>query len=93
MDRDLQELKALSAVLGGDRSLVQGPGGNTSVKDDSGRMWIKASGTWLCHAEDKPIFVPLRYAAVIQAIEAGEEALPPDDLVHAATHESTAAIT
>lgn len=76
MDRDLQELKDLSAALGGDTSLVQGPGGNTSIKDGSGRLWIKASGTWLRRAEDEPIFVPLRHAAVLQAIEAGQEALP-----------------
>lgn len=81
MDRDLQELKDLSAALGGDRSLVQGPGGNTSIKDDGGRMWIKASGTWLRQAEEKPIFVPLRHAAVMQAIEAGEEALPPEAIL------------
>ena len=78
MDRDLQELKDLSTALGRDTSLVQGPGGNTSVKDGSGRMWIKPSGTWLCHAEEKPIFVPLRHAAVMQAIEAGQEVLPPE---------------
>jgi len=81
MDRDLQELKSLSAALGGDSALVQGPGGNTSIKDDDGCMWIKASGTWLCHAEEQPIFVPLRHAAVMMAIEAGQEALPPEAIL------------
>lgn len=46
----------LSARIGSDPLLVQGPGGNTSVKEN-GRMWIKASGTVLADAVAKDIFV------------------------------------
>ncbi len=41
--------------------LVQGPGGNTSFKEN-GLLWIKASGTELAEAETRPIFVPVRLA-------------------------------
>ncbi len=47
-DKALSQLIRLSNVVGKDRSLVQGVGGNTSVKSDDGRhMFIKASGTAL----------------------------------------------
>jgi NAD(P)-dependent dehydrogenase (short-subunit alcohol dehydrogenase family)/rhamnose utilization protein RhaD (predicted bifunctional aldolase and dehydrogenase) len=48
MDKALAELIKISRAVGGDRSLVQGGGGNTSVKTDDGKyMYIKASGTAL----------------------------------------------
>ena len=50
------EFRALSARLGQDPLRVQGPGGNTSIKQ-GGIMWIKASGTELADAESKDIFV------------------------------------
>ncbi|MEM7527844.1 MAG: class II aldolase/adducin family protein [Pseudomonadota bacterium] len=50
------DFRALSAKLGRDPLQVQGPGGNTSIKD-GGVMWIKASGTELAQAEDAEIFV------------------------------------
>ena len=61
------EFRALSARLGQDPLQVQGPGGNTSVKD--GRvMWIKASGTELADAERQDIFVAVdRDAAKAEA--------------------------
>jgi rhamnose utilization protein RhaD (predicted bifunctional aldolase and dehydrogenase) len=65
----LQELRALSARLGRDPLLVQAAGGNTSLKRD-GVMWIKASGTWLCDAEDKDIFVPVDLAPLQAALAA-----------------------
>lgn len=46
----------LSRRVGSDPLLVQGPGGNTSIKID-GVMWIKASGTLLAEAETSDIFV------------------------------------
>lgn len=59
--------RALSARLGQDPLQVQGPGGNTSVKDGE-VMWIKASGTELADAERKNIFVPVdRTAALAEA--------------------------
>lgn len=61
------EFRALSARLGQDPLQVQGPGGNTSIKDDD-VMWIKASGTELANAEAQNIFVAVdRAAAVAEA--------------------------
>ncbi|WGH79261.1 class II aldolase/adducin family protein [Jannaschia ovalis] len=48
--------RALSARLGADPLQVQGPGGNTSIKDGD-TMWIKASGTELAEAQSRDIFV------------------------------------
>lgn len=67
----LTALAALSARLGSDRDLVQGAGGNTSLKRD-GALWVKASGTWLSAALDRPIFVGLDLAEVLRRLEAGE---------------------
>ena len=48
MDGTLTELIKISNTVGKDTSLVQGGGGNTSVKTkDGGYMYIKASGTAL----------------------------------------------
>ena len=48
MDKTLAELIKISNATGKDPSLVQGGGGNTSVKTDDGKfMYIKASGTAL----------------------------------------------
>ncbi len=48
MDRPLEELIRISRETGADPTLVQGGGGNTSVKTADGRyMYIKASGTAL----------------------------------------------
>lgn len=60
--------RALSARLGQDPLQVQGPGGNTSVKDGD-TMWIKASGTELAQAETADIFVEVALAAARAAIE------------------------
>ncbi|KRD28667.1 hypothetical protein ASE35_19390 [Lysobacter sp. Root916] len=54
----LDALIAWSARIGADPLLVQGGGGNTSVKQD-GTLWVKASGTWLAQARERDIFVPL----------------------------------
>jgi NAD(P)-dependent dehydrogenase (short-subunit alcohol dehydrogenase family)/rhamnose utilization protein RhaD (predicted bifunctional aldolase and dehydrogenase) len=48
MDKALKELIDISVQTGSDTALVQGGGGNTSVKTDDGKyMYIKASGTAL----------------------------------------------
>ena len=61
--------RALSARLGQDPLQVQGPGGNTSIKDGA-VMWIKASGTELANAEATDIFVAVdRIAALAEARE------------------------
>lgn len=57
-DQSLQTLRRVSAIIGADISLIQGAGGNVSLKS-GGLMWIKASGTWLADAEAKDIMVPV----------------------------------
>jgi len=53
-----QDFLDMSEAFGRDFSLVQGAGGNTSIKRD-GLMHIKASGTVLSDANKKDIFVPV----------------------------------
>ncbi|MBI4083893.1 MAG: class II aldolase [Candidatus Lambdaproteobacteria bacterium] len=72
----LAELARLSAAVGTDLDLVQGGGGNSSLKDGN-RLWVKASGTWLAHAMEKDIFLPLPLDGVRAAMRGGrEEDLP-----------------
>ena len=48
MDKALSELIKISNAVGRNAALVQGGGGNTSVKTADGKyMYIKASGTAL----------------------------------------------
>jgi len=66
-------LAALSAKIGDDPLLVQGPGGNTSLKQE-GTLWIKASGTCLADAWDKDIFLPVTLDAVCGAVDRDDPA-------------------
>lgn len=59
-DPQMQDLIALAASLGRDRLVVQGPGGNISLKQH-GVMWVKASGTWMMEAESRPILIPVDF--------------------------------
>lgn len=68
---DLAELNAFSARLGSDFTRTQGAGGNTSIKI-GGTMWVKASGTWLAHAVDREIMVPLAVAPLAEALDSGD---------------------
>lgn len=68
---DLPALAALSARIGADPALIQGPGGNTSVKA-GGTMWIKASGTLLADALVRDVFVAVDQAAMRASLLAGE---------------------
>ncbi len=63
----LAELAQFSAQVGADPLLVQGAGGNTSIKAD-GVMWIKASGTLLADALAQDIFVPCDLSAMRAAL-------------------------
>lgn len=69
---ELADLKRLSVRIGTDLALVQGAGGNTSVKLDN-VLWVKASGTWLADAERAPIFVPIDLRAARRTFAAGQE--------------------
>lgn len=64
---ELQALRVLSASVGADRLLVQGAGGNTSLKQ-AGVLWIKASGTWLMNAATADIMVPVALAPLLDAV-------------------------
>jgi len=65
----------MSARVGRNILLVQGAGGNSSVKDGD-VLWVKASGTWLSDAEAKDIFVPVGLSAARAALAAGDERAP-----------------
>ncbi|MBI2945433.1 MAG: class II aldolase [Candidatus Wallbacteria bacterium] len=67
----LQDLTGLSVRLGRQPMLVQGGGGNTSVKH-AGRLWVKASGVWLSEAQEAGAFVSLDLDAVRAASARGE---------------------
>ena len=66
-DAELQALRILSASVGADPLLVQGAGGNTSLKQ-AGLLWIKASGTWLMNAATSDIMVPVELAPLLEAV-------------------------
>ncbi|NTI26461.1 class II aldolase [Rhizobium rhizogenes] len=66
-DREFQRFLELSARLGQDIERTQGAGGNTSIKRD-GILWVKASGTWLAHARERDIMVPVDTAALVTGL-------------------------
>jgi rhamnose utilization protein RhaD (predicted bifunctional aldolase and dehydrogenase) len=55
------DLDIYSAQIGKNNLMVQGPGGNTSFKNDN-FMWVKASGTRLSDAIEKEIFACVNMA-------------------------------
>ncbi len=75
---ELQRLKEVSARIGCDMTLVQGAGGNTSVKDGD-VLWVKASGAWLSEANKRDIFVPVDLPGALRALEQGIEKMPVAD--------------
>lgn len=69
----INDLVELSFYLGNNLDLVQGAGGNTSLKTNE-TLWVKASGFWLSDAR-KDIFVQLDRQKVLDIIASGEEDL------------------
>ncbi|MFH1613869.1 MAG: SDR family oxidoreductase [Planctomycetota bacterium] len=70
MDRALADLIRISNFVGGDTKLVQGGGGNTSVKTPDGKyMYIKASGTSLAQMNSGAGWRKLRLDAVLEILE------------------------
>jgi len=66
----LLELIRISNTVGKDSSLVQGGGGNTSVKTDDGKyMYIKASGTALKDMNEKKGWRRMRLEPVLSIIK------------------------
>ena len=72
-DPEMQDLLGLAARLGRDPLVVQGPGGNISLKRD-GVMWVKASGTWMMEATSRSILIPVDFVAVLDGLAAGDPA-------------------
>jgi rhamnose utilization protein RhaD (predicted bifunctional aldolase and dehydrogenase) len=70
MPAALDELRHCSAQIGSDPLLVQGAGGNTSVKE-GGALWIKASGKWLSEADRENMFVPVDFVPLLAAVRQG----------------------
>lgn len=64
-------LLTVASRLGRDETQIQGPGGNVSLKS-GGRMWVKASGTWLADAETSEVMVPVDAEAMRAALVSGD---------------------
>jgi rhamnose utilization protein RhaD (predicted bifunctional aldolase and dehydrogenase) len=75
---ELQSLREVSARVGRDINLVQGAGGNSSLKLGN-VLWVKASGAWLMEAEQRDIFVPVDLPGALRALEQGTEKMPAAD--------------
>ena len=67
---DFFALQEISHEIGSDIDLIQGAGGNSSLKENN-ILWVKASGCWLSDAIDKNIFVPINNRDAIELIENG----------------------
>ncbi|RVG98169.1 class II aldolase [Sinorhizobium meliloti] len=70
---EFEALLDLSARVGADPDLVQGAGGNTSIKE-GGILWIKASGLWLAHARRRDVMVPVALDPLLDALERDDPA-------------------
>ena len=71
----LDDLRQMSARVGRNITLVQGAGGNSSVKLGD-VLWVKASGAWLSDAVAKDVFVPVDLPGARKALAAGDEKMP-----------------
>ncbi|MGA1980290.1 MAG: class II aldolase/adducin family protein [Sedimentisphaerales bacterium] len=70
MDKALADLIRISNITGKDSALIQGGGGNTSVKTADGRyMYIKASGTDLKDMNKRAGWCKLRLAPALAIIK------------------------
>lgn len=70
---EFEALLDISARVGADPLLVQGAGGNTSIKE-VGTLWIKASGLWLAHARQRDVMVPVALDPLLEALERNDPA-------------------
>ena len=64
---ELQELKSLSASMGKDKTLIQGSGGNTSIKIDN-KLFVKASGTMLKNADKEDMFLSIKLDSIVNQL-------------------------
>lgn len=67
---EFESLVRISRQLGCNQAYVQGGGGNTSIKVDNGRMWVKASGTELAAVRTDNGFVTVDYLHIRQGLAA-----------------------
>ncbi|BAM88871.1 conserved hypothetical protein [Bradyrhizobium oligotrophicum S58] len=72
---ELHDLSEMSARVGRNMLLVQGAGGNSSLKQDD-VLWVKASGTWLADANETNIFVPVLLPAARETLAGDDERIP-----------------
>ncbi len=76
-DPEYRALLAYAARIGRDPALVQGAGGNVSLKRD-GILWVKASGAWLAEAESQAIMAPVRLDPMLAALHGADPAAAED---------------
>lgn len=67
-EKHIQELVRISSHVGHDVAMIQGGGGNTSVKLDQNIMLIKASGTTLSALTETKGFAAVNYRQIINSI-------------------------
>ena len=68
-----QDFMDVSRDIGADGLLIQGAGGNTSIKIGANLMWVKASGKWLQHGDREDIFAAVDWSRVNGNIGAGHD--------------------
>lgn len=71
LSEDFLKLREISYEIGNNIDLIQGAGGNSSLKEN-GILWVKASGCWLSDAIDNDIFVPIDNKKTVKSIESGD---------------------
>lgn len=82
------EFAELSRRIGCNPMLVQGGGGNTSLKHN-GNIWVKASGTWLAESGKRDIFVRVDLEQTRSAVARGiEPRFAPDPATGSAVRPS-----
>lgn len=69
MSNHYKEMKYISTVVGNKPDFVQGGGGNTSVKINSSKMLIKASGFFLEELDENNGFVCVKYNKILDKIK------------------------
>jgi len=67
-----REFLKLSSKIGKNHLLVQGAGGNTSIKHND-KMWIKGSGTWLSKSDKENIFVEVDLGSIRKNISLNKD--------------------
>lgn len=64
-----EDFVEVSRKIGKDKSLIQGAGGNTSIKIDDENMLIKASGTLLSELSEEKGWVKVNFNQIIRTLD------------------------